>query len=127
MPGEGSQNPLHPTVINDVPAASAQPRRYILFNIHRTETGEGSGYRRILQSGMNIEHFKQRLQDKERELESSLAALEGEGRASGEAEVRDATDDATSSQATSESFDEGTVLSQTLEQVRDALDRIKNG
>jgi DnaK suppressor protein len=76
---------------------------------------------------MNIEHFKKRLLDKERELESSLAALESEGRAFGEAEVRDSTDDATSSQATSEAFDEGTVLSQTLEQVRDALERIKNG
>jgi len=76
---------------------------------------------------MNIEHFKKRLQDKQRELESSLATLESEGRDFGEAEVRDSTDDATTSQATSESFDEGTILSQTLEQVRNALDRIQNG
>jgi len=76
---------------------------------------------------MNIEHFKHELIAKERELQSNLAALEDEARASGEPEVRDSTDDATSSQAASEALDESTLLSQTLEQVRDALDRIKNG
>jgi DnaK suppressor protein len=76
---------------------------------------------------MNTEHFKKRLLDKERELQSSLAQLEGEARASGAAEVRDSTDDATSSEETSESFEEGALLFQTLEQVRDALHRIEAG
>jgi DnaK suppressor protein len=76
---------------------------------------------------MNTEHFEKRLRDKERELQSSLAGLEGEARASGEAEVRDSTDDATSSQATSESFEEDALVSQTLEQVRDALHRVQDG
>jgi DnaK suppressor protein len=76
---------------------------------------------------MHTEHFKKLLLDKDRELQSNLDALEGEGRASGEAEVRDSIDDATSSQGTSESFEEGTLLSRTLEQVRDALHRLKDG
>jgi DnaK suppressor protein len=76
---------------------------------------------------MNTELFEKRLRDKERELQASLAGLEDEARASGEAEVRDATDDATSSQETSESFEEAALLSRTLEQVRDALHRLENG
>jgi DnaK suppressor protein len=76
---------------------------------------------------MNTEHFEKRLRDKERELESTLAGLESEGRISGEAEVRDSIDEATASQGVAESFEEGTVLSRTLEQVRDALRRIQNG
>jgi DnaK suppressor protein len=76
---------------------------------------------------MNTESFGKRLRDKERELQSSLAGLEGEAHASGEAEVRDSTDDATSSQETSESFEEGIVVSQTLEAVRDALHRLRDG
>jgi len=76
---------------------------------------------------MNTEHFKKRLSEKERELQSSLAGLEGEARTSGEAEVRDSIDDATSSQGMSESFEEGTLVSQTLEQVRDALHRLEDG
>ena len=76
---------------------------------------------------MNTQHFEKRLRDKERELESTLAGLEGEGRISGEAEVRDSIDEATASQGVSESFEESAVLSHTLEQVRDALSRIKDG
>jgi DnaK suppressor protein len=81
----------------------------------------------ILRLDMNTEHFKKLLRDKERELQSNLAGLEGEARASGEAEVRDSTDDATSSQGTSEAFEEAALVSQTLEQVRDALLRLQNG
>jgi len=76
---------------------------------------------------MNTEHFEKLLRGKERELQANLAGLEGEARASGESEVRDTTDDATSSQGTSESFEEGTLVSQTLEQVRDALRRLQGG
>ena len=52
----------------------------------------------------NIKHFKQRLNDKKRDLLAEIARLEGEAQISGEAEVRDSTDDATSSQGTSESY-----------------------
>jgi hypothetical protein len=44
---------------------------------------------------MYIERSKQRLLDKEGELQSHITRLEGEARISGEAEVRDSTDDAT--------------------------------
>lgn len=76
---------------------------------------------------MNIEHFKQRLRDKERELVAEITRLEGEARASGEAEVRDPMDEATSSQSASETLEEQSLASQTLIQVQDALRRIEDG
>jgi DnaK suppressor protein len=76
---------------------------------------------------MNTEHFKQRLLDKERELVEEMARLEDEARDSGEAEVGDSTDDATSSQSISEGLEEDVLLSQTLTLVRDALKRIEDG
>jgi DnaK suppressor protein len=82
---------------------------------------------RILEIAMDREHFKQRLLDKERELVAEMARLEDEARDSGEAEVRDSTDDATSSQSTSEALQEDALASQTLTQVRDALKRIDDG
>jgi DnaK suppressor protein len=76
---------------------------------------------------MNMERFKKRLQDKERELLADIGRLEAEARGSGEAEVRDSIDDATTSQSTSESLQEETLASQTLIQVQDALKRIEDG
>ena len=75
---------------------------------------------------MNIEHFKHLLQVKERELLAEVSRLEVEARGSGEAEVRDPIDDATSSQNTSEALQEGSLASQTLIQVRNALQRIED-
>jgi DnaK suppressor protein len=79
------------------------------------------------QIAMNTEHFKQRLLAKERELVEEIARLEDAARDSGEPEVRDSTDDATSSQGTSEALQEDVLLSQTLIQVQDALKRIQDG
>jgi DnaK suppressor protein len=76
---------------------------------------------------MNTERFKQRLLDKERELVQEMARLEDEARDSGETEVRDSADDATSSQLTTDALQEDVLLSQTLVQVRDALKRIEDG
>lgn len=76
---------------------------------------------------MNTAHFKHLLEVQERELLAEIAELETEARAGGQSEVRDSTDDATADQGTSESLDEGTVASQTLIQVRDALKRIEAG
>ena len=76
---------------------------------------------------MNTEPFQQQLRAKERELQSNIARLEGEARVSGKAAVRDSTDAATSSQGTSESLQEATLASQTLERVQDALRRIEDG
>lgn len=75
---------------------------------------------------MNTEHFKRRLLDKERELVEEMARLEDEARDSGK-EVRDSTDEGTSSQSTSEALEEDVLLSQTLTLVRDALKRIEDG
>jgi DnaK suppressor protein len=88
------------------------------------ETRHGTSYTRL---DMNTEHLEKRLRDKERELQSSLAELESGARVLGEAEVRDTTDDATASEETSESFEEGAVVSETLEQVRGALRRLQDG
>ena len=76
---------------------------------------------------MNTEHFKRRLLAKERELVEEMARLEDAARDSGEAEVRDSTDDAESARSTSEALQEDALLSQTLIQVRDALKRIEDG
>ncbi len=76
---------------------------------------------------MNLERFKQRLLDKKRELVLEIARLGAEARDSGEAEVRDSTDDATSSQSISESLQEEALASETLIQVEDALKRIESG
>jgi DnaK suppressor protein len=76
---------------------------------------------------MNTEHFKKLLLAKRRELQSTLRMLEQEGSAAGEAEVRDSTDDATTSQGASDSLEAATVLSQTLEEVQDALRRLEDG
>lgn len=74
----------------------------------------------------NIKPFKQRLVDKEREFLADMACFQGEARVSGEAEVRDYNDDATSSQGASESLQEDSLASQTLTQVHDALLRIED-
>jgi DnaK suppressor protein len=76
---------------------------------------------------MNIDGLKQKLLQKQRELQANIASLEDEARDSGEAEVRDTTDDATAAQGTSESLQEDAVESETLIQVEDALQRIEDG
>ena len=76
---------------------------------------------------MNLEHFRLKLLEKQRECQTAVAAFEAEGRVAGKPEVRDFTDDATVSQGVSEAFEEATIVSQTLEEVQDALRRIENG
>jgi DnaK suppressor protein len=76
---------------------------------------------------MNTKHYKQRLLEKERELLADIARIEEEARAGGEAEVRDPIDDATTAQSVSEALQEGTLASQTLLRVQDALRRIEDG
>jgi len=76
---------------------------------------------------MTIDGHKQTLLRKQRDLQANIARLEDEARESGEDEVRDSTDDATSSQGASESLQEDTLESETLIQVEDALQRIQDG
>ena len=67
------------------------------------------------------------LEKKRRDLLSDLARLKDEARDSGEAEVRDSTDDATADQSSGEALQEVTLESQTLKQVDDALKRVADG
>ena len=76
---------------------------------------------------MNILKFKQRLLNKERELQSDIARLQEEARAAGQAEVGDPTDAATISEGASDSLQQESLASQTLVEVEDALRRIENG
>jgi len=106
---------------------AAFPVRILASPQSMSKKGSHRGLQAYTQIAMDIECFKQRLLDKERELRSDIRRLEGEARVSGEAEVRDSTDDATSSQGTSESLQEDTLASQTLVQVQYALHRIEDG
>jgi len=74
-----------------------------------------------------MNHLEPRLRLKEHEVLSTLAALEGDVRASGRAGVRDDTDTAASSENTSSSVEAAAVLSHTLQEVRDALARLADG
>jgi DnaK suppressor protein len=76
---------------------------------------------------MNTEHFKKLLLAKQREIQSTLRTLEQEGSASGEAETRDYSDAAVDDEDSSQALDAATVLSQTLEEVQDALRRVEDG
>ncbi len=79
------------------------------------------------QTAMNLDHIKRRLREKERELLLETKRLEEDARVAAEPEVRDPTDDATVSEGTSEALQKETFASQTLTQVRDALQRIEDG
>jgi DnaK suppressor protein len=74
---------------------------------------------------MNNAHFEKKLRDKERELLADLARFKDEARMEGE--VKDTTDDATSDQNSAETLQQAAMESETLQQVRDALQRIANG
>ena len=76
---------------------------------------------------MNIPHLKTRLTAKQRELQEDISRLGNEARASAATGVRDTMDDAVSSEAASESLQEGALASQTLLRVQDALQRIDAG
>jgi DnaK suppressor protein len=76
---------------------------------------------------MNLKHLHLKLLEKQRECQTDVTALEEEASVGGNAEVRDSIDDATVSQSTSEALDEGTIVSETLENVQDALRRIEDG
>lgn len=67
------------------------------------------------------------LGEKRTELLADIARLKEEARDSGDAEVRDQTDDATAQQGNAEALEEVTLESQTLEQVEDALKRVADG
>ncbi len=76
---------------------------------------------------MDIKYFKQKLLDKERELQAEIAGLKSDVDGNDVNDVRDSTDTAETDEEQSESLDEATALTRTLEEVRDALQRIQDG
>src|SRR5947209_2408457 len=76
---------------------------------------------------MDIEYFRQRLLAKEQELLDLIARFENEARESNSAEVEDFADQATSTELKTLSLEESVLATETLEQVRAALQRIEDG
>src|ERR1700682_1879908 len=76
---------------------------------------------------LNIQHFKEKLLEKERELVSILARFEDEARAAADIDAGDNADRATLDEDTWVSIEDAEVVSQTLRDVREALQRIENG
>ncbi|HEY7305522.1 MAG TPA: TraR/DksA family transcriptional regulator [Bryobacteraceae bacterium] len=75
---------------------------------------------------MNTDHFKQLLFSKEDQLRDQIDAFRSEVRQTPEA-VGDAVDEATSDQDKSTALEENTLATETLRQVQEALQRIKEG
>ena len=76
---------------------------------------------------MNTAIYKQRLLAKQQELQQRIAEATSDGRQARSAEVEDTADEATTSELQSTAFAVGTLETRTLEQVRDALQRIQDG
>jgi len=71
--------------------------------------------------------FKRRLIQKERELLADIQRLQTEARTPRENEVQDEMDEVTSSEVRAVAFQESSLEFQTLQQVRDALQRLEDG
>ena len=76
---------------------------------------------------MDIEYFKKRLLAREAELNDETARFESDARESRTGDVEDPIDRVTSDEIQAASFQESTITAQMLNQVRAALDRIKDG
>jgi len=76
---------------------------------------------------MILEHFKQRLREKERDLTAAIAQFSGEAREAGKGEPGDPSDLAVSSDQKEILFQEGALEWNTLTQVKEALRRMEAG
>lgn len=76
---------------------------------------------------MDLKSYKLRLLARERELVADIGRFEREARATGDSEVGDPLDRATSSEGKSTTFEESNLEWQTLVQVREALQRMQDG
>ena len=76
---------------------------------------------------MDTQHFKHKLLRKEHELLAELPRLENGTRDPVRPEVGDVIDEVTASQSITASSEEETIVSRTLKEVRDALQRIEEG
>lgn len=73
------------------------------------------------------EDVKRRLQDRERELGEEIATFNQDARDSRPSDVEDPLDEVTASQAKAGSFAVSNIASETLLQVRAALQRLEDG
>jgi DnaK suppressor protein len=76
---------------------------------------------------MNVEHYRQLLLAKEKELVADVAESKSEVKEAGGPEVQDEADLAVSTEEMDTLLSHGTRDSDVLEQVRDALKRIDDG
>jgi DnaK suppressor protein len=76
---------------------------------------------------VNSPEIRKQLQEKLRELESSMAEHESEARVDAEPEVREHMDQVTSAEDAEGQFQQATLEWQLIVQVRDALSRLGQG
>ena len=76
---------------------------------------------------MNLDHYKAELLKKERELTEELTRFKQNARDARTAEVEDPIDYVTSSETQAAAMQEGSIVSDTLDAVHDALARIEKG
>jgi len=76
---------------------------------------------------MDIEHFRRKRVERQKELTASSNRLADEARQSGVAEVEDPIDQVTSTEAKAADFQEAGIERQELEEVEDALRRMHEG
>uniref|UniRef100_Q01TC0 Transcriptional regulator, TraR/DksA family n=1 Tax=Solibacter usitatus (strain Ellin6076) TaxID=234267 RepID=Q01TC0_SOLUE len=76
---------------------------------------------------VNVEHFKEKLLSKRRELVDAIGRAEQEVRTASEGEVGDPLDRSVDDTAADEGLHNSSVDSETLQQVDDALRRIEQG
>ena len=76
---------------------------------------------------INTKHFKKLLQAKEQDLSAEIIRQDTNARDSAATDVQDSIDEVTSSEAQVTAFEVGGMASDTLSQVRAALQRIEHG
>jgi DnaK suppressor protein len=76
---------------------------------------------------MDIEYFRKRLRERERELLSILSRVEEEARVPADVEVRDLVDNAAIDEQEWVTVEQAEIASRELAEVREALDRIDKG
>lgn len=76
---------------------------------------------------MDLEHYKNLLLKRERELEEESAHFDAEARDSRASEVEDPMDAVTSNESKAAYFQLGDVAARNLQQVRAALQRMRDG
>jgi DnaK suppressor protein len=93
----------------------------------RESTGKSSQTTSRRGGSVNVEHFKEKLLNKRRELTDAIQRAEQEARTASEGEVGDAVDRSVDDTAADQGLHNSSVDSETLELVNDALRHIEQG